>query len=534
MRPIIKLKLQVLDRVGVMADIAKLLADSDLNIIAMEVDRLAERANVFLEVQLGPGSPAEEQILSNLKASAHVLEVRTIRSMPQEKRQMRFQVVLDSISDGILAINEDGELVLINRVARKMLDLPEEDILGKELRQLALSDHQILSCLQGKSYLNAKRNLIRGQERYQYLATGKVIRDSRRRIVGAVEVMRDMKAIRELANAVVQSPQVTFSDLVGQSPAIRNAIAFAEKIATTEGIVSIRGESGTGKELFASAIHAESRRSGLFVPLNCAALPENLLESELFGYLGGSFSGARKEGQAGLFETARGGTIFLDEIAEMPLTLQAKMLRAIQEGRVRRIGDSQERAVEARIITATNQNLEQLVKEGRFREDLYYRINVFPVHIPPLRERLEDIPLLAEHFLFQINARLGKPNQVLTAAALDKLCRHHWPGNVREFRNVIERAAVLGGETEIEMDSILFGSDFSQSFPPEGTPADPYCASSLADQVGHFEWQIIHQVLQQAPSKRQAAKRLGLSHTALLKKLKKYQQKMETKETNGN
>ena len=534
MQTVIKLKLRVLDQVGVMAAIATLLADSDLNIIAMEVAKNTDHSDVFLEVETGRQSPDEAQILTNLGASAHVLSVRTISSMPHEKRQKRFQVVLDSISDGILAVDEDGELAIINRVARKMLNCHADDIIGKHLRELNLPDQRILGCLEGKTYVNAKRNLIRGQERYQYLASGKIIQDARQRIVGAVEVMRDMKVIRELANVVAQTPQLTFSDLIGHSPAIQNAIAFAEKIATSDGIVSIRGESGTGKELFASAIHAESGRCGAFVPVNCASLPENLLESELFGYLGGAFSGAKKDGQAGLFETASDGTIFLDEITEIPTFLQAKLLRVIQEGKVRRIGSSQEVAVNARIITATNQNLEQLVEKGRFREDLYYRINVFPVHIPPLRERREDIPLLVEHFLFQVNARLGTQQQNLTAEALDKLYRHHWPGNVREFRNVIERAAVLASEGQIDSNCIVFAGELGTSQAAAGNQALGSGAASLPEQVMQFEQKIISEVLAKASSKRQAARRLGISHTALLKKLKKYPPPMETKGTSGS
>ncbi len=533
-RSVIKLKLQVLDQVGVMADIATLLAESDLNIIAMEVDKFVDRSDVFLEVETGLKSPDERQILTNLGASVHVINVRTIRTMPQEKRQKRFQVVLDSISDGILAVDEDGKLAIINRVARKMLDCHEDDIIGKKLHELNLPDNRILDCLQGKTYVNTKRNLIRGRERYQFLTTGKTIHGSRRRIVGAVEVMQDMKVIRELVSVVAQTPQLTFSDMIGHSSTISNAIAFAEKIAATDGTVSIRGESGTGKELFASAIHTASGRSGLFIPINCAALPESLLESELFGYVGGAFSGAKKKGKAGLFETAKEGTIFLDEIAEMLPTLQAKLLRVIQEGKVRRIGSSQEAYVNVRIITATNQNLEQQVEKGLFREDLYYRINVFPIHIPPLRERIEDLPLLAEHFLFQVNSRLGKQKQTLTDEALAKLNCHHWPGNVREFRNVIERAAILGGEGQIDVNSIMLGGAFGKSPSDAGSQTMVSGTGTLPQQVQRFEQKIINEALKLSSSKRQAAKRLGISHTALFKKLKKYLKPAETNSTIGN
>lgn len=531
MPPGIKLKLQVVDRVGAMAQIATVLADHDLNILFMEVDKSGTATFVYLDLENEVQSLDQQTIFSALEAIPNILSAAAIRTMPQERREKRFQVVLDSISDGILSINEEGKLTTINRVARTMLNCSEDGLIGCDLRDLDLPDTNLLSCLEGKTYRNIKRIQTRGNQRHQYLTTGRVIRDSRERIVGAVEVLQDMREIRELASAVAQEPQVTFSDMVGQSQALRQAIASAEKIAVTNGIVSILGESGTGKELFASAIHVKSDCNGPFIPVNCAALPDTLLESELFGYVGGAFSGAKKEGRAGLFEAARNGTLFLDEIAEMPASLQAKMLRVIQDGKLRRIGSNEEITVNTRVITATNRDLEQLVKQERFREDLYYRINLFPVHIPPLRERLEDIPLLADHFLFQINARLGMQARQLTEGALAKLKSHRWPGNVRELRNVIERAAILSGSEQISSDSIRFSFEFGQPWnSPEGTGG----TEPLARQVERLERQIIAEALESSPSKRQAARLLGMSHTALLKKLKKYQSQMETKGTSGN
>ncbi len=529
----IKLKLQVVDRVGAMAQVAAVLAENDLNIIFMEVEKSGAATFVYLDLESEAQALDPQAVFSALEAIPNILCAAAIRTMPQERREKRFQVVLDSISDGILSINEEGELTTINRVARKMLNCREEELIGRKLCDLKLPDTSLLTCLQGNTYRNIKRSLTRGSQRHQYLTTGRVIHDSHRRIVGAVEVLQDMKEIRELASAVAREPQVTFDDMVGQGPALRRAIAFAEKIAATDGIVSILGESGTGKELFASAIHVASSCRGPFIPVNCAALPENLLESELFGYVGGAFSGAKKEGRAGLFEAARGGTIFLDEIAEIPTLLQAKLLRIIQDGKLRRIGSNEEITVNTRVITATNRDLEQLVKQGGFREDLYYRINLFPVHIPPLRDRIEDIPLLAEHFLFQVDVRLGMQARQLTEGALTKLKSHRWPGNVRELRNVIERAAILSGSgsEQLSSDSIRFSFELGQS----GNSTEGISGTEpLASQVERLERQIIAEALQSSPSKRQAAKRLGMSHTALLKKLKKYQPQVETKETSGN
>jgi transcriptional regulator of aroF, aroG, tyrA and aromatic amino acid transport len=291
--------------------------------------------------------------------------------------------------------------------------------------------------------------------------------------------------------------------------------------------VSIRGASGTGKELFARAIHATSELRGPFVPINCAALPEQLLESELFGYVGGAFTGGRREGKPGLFEVAREGTVFLDEIAEMPAGSQAKILRVIQEKQVRRIGGSEEIPIQTRIITATNRNLEQLVGQKNFRQDLYYRINVLPIHIPPLAERIEDVPLLVEHFLFQLAAKLGKPTPEIAGEAMRKLMRHDWPGNVRELKNVVERAAFLAEEDTIGVPCILFSHEIGQGLQksPEIISFEHNVRFSLKERIDTYEKRIVMETLQASRSIREAARRLGVSHTALLNKLKKWKLK---------
>jgi transcriptional regulator of aroF, aroG, tyrA and aromatic amino acid transport len=518
----IKLQLNFTDRVGIIADIANLMSQQAVNIVSMEVGVEKEYTSVYLEVEV-PAAIGRAAFDSELRTIPDLRGIATIQTLPQEKREKRLQVVLNNISDGILGIDDQGEVVIINRVAQNILGCDARAATGRNISELKLSDQGLLECLAGKSFSNRKHNLIADHGRFQFLSTGKPIHDSSQRIVGAIEIMKDMQELKELSNAVTLPSRFSFSDMIGESPALMEAIAFAQKIAATDAVVSIHGESGTGKELFAHAIHTESGRCGAFIPLNCAALPESLLESELFGYVGGAFSGALKEGKAGLFESARDGTIFLDEIAEMPLALQAKMLRVIQEKKVRRIGGSRELPINARIITATNKDLAEMVAEQRFREDLYYRICVFPIHIPPLRERREDIRILVEHFLFQLNSSLGRNLRPPSPQALGKLCRYPWPGNVRELRNVIERAAILSPTEIIESGSILLGADLGSSMKSlaEQMPDSPE-EGSLPSLVNRYEKQILADTLKQARSKRQAARLLGISHTTLLNKLKKH------------
>ncbi len=272
----------------------------------------------------------------------------------------------------------------------------------------------------------------------------------------AFEEIQRLKAQLELQNSYLQEAVVeakAFGDLVGQSAALRHIVSQIDLVAPTEASVLILGETGSGKELVAHEIHRRSqRKDGSLVRVNCASIPRELFESEFFGHVRGSFTGAVKD-RAGRFETAEGGTIFLDEVGEIPLDIQNKLLRVLQEKRYERVGDDRTRRADVRIIAATNRDLKQAVAAGRFREDLYYRLNVFPVQVPPLRERPDDIPSLAKHFveLSTRDLKCAKPR--LTRASVAQLQNYDWPGNVRELRNVIERAVILarGGALDFEL-----------------------------------------------------------------------------------
>jgi formate hydrogenlyase transcriptional activator len=245
---------------------------------------------------------------------------------------------------------------------------------------------------------------------------------------------------------------MNFAQIIGNSGSLRKVLKHVETVAPTDSTVLIYGETGTGKELIARAIHDLSpRRSKPFVKLNCAAIPTGLLESELFGHEKGAFTGAIAQ-RIGRFEVADGGTIFLDEIGEIPLELQTKLLRVLQEREFERLGSSRTLRTDARLIAATNRDLEAMVSEQKFRSDLFFRLNVFPVHVPPLRERQGDIPLLVRHFTQQFSRRMKRAIETIPSAAMDALCRYHWPGNIRELQNVIERAVIISTGPALSVD----------------------------------------------------------------------------------
>jgi transcriptional regulator with GAF, ATPase, and Fis domain len=306
--------------------------------------------------------------------------------------------------------------------------------------------------------------------------------------------------------------------LIGDSRAMSELLFKLDKVVDTRVSVLIEGETGVGKELIASALHYRSkRRDKLFVAQNCAAFPENLLESELFGHKRGAFTGATDE-KKGLFEIADGGTLFLDEIGEMPLALQAKILRVLQEGEIRPIGGTQVKTVNVRIVAATNRNLEQEVSAGRFREDLYYRLKVFPIRVPPLRERREDIPLLAQYFLERYTREIGKPVDGLAQGVLEALSSYDWPGNVRQLENEVQRLVIQADPgTIVSLD--LVSPELRQV---EGTISEAGAAKgSLKDRVEQVEKFILLEVLREhGNNKTSAAKTLGITREGLHKKLK--------------
>ncbi|GAA0777809.1 hypothetical protein GCM10008908_33560 [Clostridium subterminale] len=318
-----------------------------------------------------------------------------------------------------------------------------------------------------------------------------------------------------------------FKNIIGTSKAIERVKNMTLTIAKSNSTVLLRGESGTGKEVFAKAIHDISPRSNKnFIAINCAALPETLLESELFGYEPGSFTGAMIGGKDGIIKEAKGGTLFLDEIGEMPMLIQAKLLRVIQEGKIRKIGSNKEEAIDVRIIAATNKNLEDMIKDKTFREDLYYRLNVVPMYIPALKERLEDIPLFVQFFIDKLNYKLNKNIKGADIEFISELMKYHWPGNVRELQNVIERAMNLC-KSEILTAEDLFINFRSDVYNFETKDiiekkSNEYLQLPLKDIMEKCEKEIIEKVIVKYKSYRKAASVLNVSHTTIMNKINKY------------
>jgi two-component system response regulator HydG len=337
------------------------------------------------------------------------------------------------------------------------------------------------------------------------------------KVARAVEKARLLSDVRLLSDEF--QDRYRLEHIVGRSPAMRELLARVVKVASTDATVLITGESGTGKELIARAIHVNSRRSDRpFVPVNCAAIPETLLESELFGHTRGAYTGAVRA-RRGLFEEAAGGTFFFDEIGETSPSFQAKLLRALQEGEVRRLGENTAVLVDVRIIAATNVDLKGAVADRRFREDLYYRLNVVPLRVPPLRDRREDIVVLAQHFLQRFDER-NESRHRFSEAALERLCQYEFPGNVRELENLVEQAAALAAGDVIQATEVLV--EHAGSLEPVREPELGDGADSLADAVDKAEREAIQAAIERSSGDLQtAARRLRISSTTLWRKMKR-------------
>ena len=439
------------------------------------------------------------------------------------------RAAFNAMREGITIIDTDGIIVFGNTAYREFLNKEAGGdigpIEGYRLRDLRPGARLPDVLEKGEPILHLTRQEV---EDFYFVNLYPIYRDGV--LLGGLSVVTFLddayRAREELEAMEARSKQVlhrinkangaryTFDDIVAESPAGAQTKALAETIAATDATVLLESESGTGKELYAQAIHnASLRREGVFVAINCANFNPNMLESELFGYVEGAFTGAKKGGKLGLFEAAAGGTLFLDEISEMDLGLQAKLLRVLQERRIRPVGGVKEIDVDVRVIAACNAGLPDYVDQGKFRKDLYYRLNTFPIHIPPLRERTGDIPALAAAILDQLSHKLRRPF-TLTDEAVRLLQAHSWPGNVRELRNVLEFSAYLTPSGVITCEA--FPADLRR-------PAEHDAALPLVQRVRAFEKREIQRLLARngasLEGNKKTAAQLGISLASLYNKL---------------
>lgn len=349
--------------------------------------------------------------------------------------------LIDSIQAAIISCRADGEIKTVNRQALQVFKTTETAFKKKSVRHYIDRFDDILeACKSGVEFQNEELSVLGLSDVLYMSVSAYPIISEDESLDSVILVLRDVKNVRKLANEIMGRRAIyTFDQIIGKSKIIKDIIQFGEEVADSKSTVLLTGESGTGKEIFAHAIHNHSNRHNKnFIVINCASIPRSLIESELFGYEEGSFTGAKRGGNPGKFEIADGGTIFLDEIGEMPLDMQTRLLRVIQEGVVTRVGSNSQFPVDVRIIAATNKDLYEEVNKGNFRLDLYYRLKVLPIHLPPLRERREDIPLLVEFFNHKISKSINKKEMEIPEAYLRELIAYDWPGNVRELENILE------------------------------------------------------------------------------------------------
>ena len=351
------------------------------------------------------------------------------------------EAMFDSITAGIISIDQDGAVKTANTPAAEMFGFEADALLSMHVSDLFDGWSDVLAALRsGQRFMDEDVFVRAATNKLQFNLSAYPVIDADGILRAVILVFKDVRKVRKLANRIMGRRAIyTFSKIIGKNAAFVRVMDFAKKMADSRSNILITGESGTGKELFAQAVHNHSdRREEAFVAINCAAIPRSLIESELFGYEEGSFTGARHGGQPGKFEVADGGTVFLDEIGEMPLDMQTRLLRVIEEGTVCRIGSSREIVVNVRIIAATNTELEAEVAKGNFRKDLFYRLNVLPMRLPPLRERKDDIPLLVDFFMDRITRKLNKRPVDVPPDRLRELVAYDWPGNIRELENYVE------------------------------------------------------------------------------------------------
>ena len=458
------------DRHGLVYDISKILLKYNVNIISMEVIK----NTTYLETE-ALSYKTEQKILSELHELSGIVQIKSIMLMPHNEKYQQMDIVFNTINEGIIITDKNGNIIYINKVAVKILKIPNDDILGQNISKALPFCKLLLKTLQtGKKYLH--HEVYAEEYDNHYMVSSQPLLDENNNLYGGVAVIRDMETVRQIYQKITGQPSISFKDIIHQSDIMEKLILSAQHYASSNSTILIRGETGSGKELFARAIHnASPRHDNIFLAINCTAIPDTLLESELFGY---------------------------------------------EEHRVRRIGGNREIPINVRIISATNCNLEQMVKDGLFRQDLYYRLNVIPLYLPPLRERREDIRLLA-NYLFQSTVNnINTSIKSISQEAFEKLNNYDYPGNVRELSNIIERAINVARGPEITADDIILFNQMPTT--NNGSNLNNYSTLNLNEALRSTEKNIIKEAMRKFNSSRKLGAALGLSHTSIIRKMKEY------------
>lgn len=462
-----------------------------------------------------------------------------------KKLNMELETIIRSSYDGIIITDSKGNVTKINQSLLRVTDLDEDFFIGKNTddlyRQGVFSFEAVAKRARvGKNTITGLQIINTGKE---VMVTSTPILDDEGNVTRVVTNVRDMSDIINLQEQLVQSKELSkhlwtefnklleddlrSHELISRNPIMHQLLELTRRVAGSDATVLIQGESGVGKEVFAKLVHFWSKRKGTFIKLNCSALPSHLLESELFGYTKGAFTGANVEGKSGFFERADGGTLFLDEVEDLPLELQGKFLRVLQDGEFTRLGGTKVIKVDARLIAASNKDLTRMVAEGKFRQDLYYRLLVVPILVPPLRERKEDIPLLIEFFLTKFNDKY-QTNKILAPQLIRKLVENDWPGNIRELKNVLERIVLTSSDELISKVPFMESKEILNQETDETNhinlleSGQAEATLLLKPAVEKIEKELLVKAIQECNNSRMIGKMLGISHTSVLKKLKKY------------
>ena len=509
-----RLEVSCEDRLGLTRELLDRLVEHNIDLRGIEIDTSGIIYLNFPELEFSDF----QHLMPEIRRIPGVYDVKTIPYMPSEREHHEIEALLKALPDLVFSLDAKGKVTQANQSALTTLALPVEEVRGAALgslvkgfsfsRWLEASEIRPQTCklsINGEEYLADLMPLFVAEEK------------GRQALAGAVVVLKSARRVGMHFSALHAVEVGGFEHLQAESQKMKQVLAQASKLAMQDAPLLIVGETGTGKELLARACHGASLRSSHpFMALNCAAMPDNVAESELFGYAPGAF-GNNTEGKRGVLELASGGTLMLDEIGDMSPHLQTKFLRVLQDGVFRRVGDEQEVKVNVRFICTTQKQLLDLVNDGSFREDLYYRLNVLSLALPPLRERKADIMALAQQFVSRFASELQRPRPRFTRNMAEYLTAYRWPGNVRQLRNCLYRAMTLleGDEIGPEHVDLPVAADAMPLI-------DEWFEGGLDEAVKRFESRLLERLYPAFPSTRQLAKRLGVSHTAIANKLREY------------